>query len=225
MQDTVLKHLTALSIGALVVFSSQAVAQSATTDTKSKDHKHAHNHAHDHKKPEPKLIDEAKVQARALSDWENDWQSLYPFLQDGTLDPVWEHKAESGKKTAEEYRAYYNTGFKTDVDRLQIDGDNVAFFKDGKPVQGTYQEDGYEILTYKSGNQGIRFVYEKSGGDAAAPQFIQFSDHEMAPTKVDHFHLYWGDDRAALLKEVTNWPTYFPADWSGADIVKSMTSH
>ena len=47
----------------------------------------------------------------------------------------------------------------------------------------------------------------------------------MVPTKVDHFHLYWGDDRAALLKEVTNWPTYFPADWSGADIVKSMTSH
>ncbi|MCP4207067.1 MAG: metal-binding protein ZinT [Shimia sp.] len=225
MQDTVLKHLTALSIGALVVFSSQAVAQSATTDTKSKDHKHAHNHAHDHKKPEPKLIDEAKVQARALSDWENDWQSLYPFLQDGTLDPVWEHKAESGKKTAEEYRAYYTTGFKTDVDRLQIDGANVAFFKDGKPVQGTYQEDGYEILTYKSGNQGIRFIYKKSGGDAAAPQFIQFSDHEMVPTKVDHFHLYWGDDRAALLKEVTNWPTYFPADWSGADIVKSMTSH
>ncbi|MBO6896761.1 MAG: ZinT/AdcA family metal-binding protein [Shimia sp.] len=225
MQHTALKHLTALSIGALIAFSSQAVAQSATTDTKTKDHKHAHNHAHDHKKPEPKLIDESKVQARDLSDWENDWQSVYPFLKDGTLDPVLEHKAESGKKTAEEYRAYYETGFQTDVDRIQIAGDSVAFFKDGTPVQGIYQADGYEILTYKSGNQGIRFIYEKSGGDAAAPQFIQFSDHEMVPTKVDHFHLYWGDDRAALLEEVTNWPTYFPANWSGADIVKSMTRH
>ncbi|WP_299424568.1 metal-binding protein ZinT [uncultured Shimia sp.] len=223
MQNTVLKHLTALSIGALVAFSSQAVAQSATTDTKTKEHKHAHKH--DQKKAEPKLIDDSKVQARALSDWENDWQSVYPFLQDGTLDPVLEHKAESGKKTAEEYRAYYETGFKTDVDRIQISGDTVAFFKDGKPVQGTYQADGYEILTYKSGNQGIRFVYEKSGGDAAAPQFIQFSDHEMVPTKVDHYHLYWGNDRAALLEEVTNWPTYFPAAWSGADIVKNMTGH
>ncbi|WP_412554333.1 ZinT family metal-binding protein [Shimia sp. MIT1388] len=223
MQHTAFKHLTALSIGALIAFSSQAVAQSATTDTKTKEHKHSH--AHDHKKAEPKLIDESKVQARALTDWENDWQSVYPFLKDGTLDPVLEHKAESGKKTAEEYRTYYDTGFKTDVDRIQIAGDTVAFFKDGKPVQGSYQADGYEILTYKSGNQGIRFVYEKSGGDAAAPQFIQFSDHEMVPTKVDHFHLYWGDDRAALLEEVTNWPTYFPAAWSGADIVKKMTSH
>ncbi len=223
MQHTALKHLTALSIGALIAFSSQAVAQSATTETTTKDHKHSH--AHDHKKPEPKLIDESKVQARDLSDWENDWQSIYPFLQDGTLDPVMEHKAESGKKTAEEYRAYYETGYKTDVERILIEGATVAFFKDGKPVQGTYKSDGYEILTYKSGNQGIRFVYEKSGGDAAAPQFIQFSDHEMVPTKVDHFHLYWGDDRAALLKEVSNWPTYFPAEWSGTDIVKSMTSH
>jgi len=221
MQHTAFKHLTALSIGALIAFSSQAVAQSATTDTKE----HKHSHAHNHKKAEPKLIDESKVQARALTDWENDWQSVYPFLQDGTLDPVLEHKAKSGKKTAEEYRAYYETGFKTDVDRIQIAGDTVAFFKDGKPVQGTYQADGYEILTYKSGNQGIRFAYEKSGGDAAAPQYIQFSDHEMVPTKVDHYHLYWGDDRAALLEEVTNWPTYFPAAWSGADIVENMTSH
>lgn len=199
------------------------MAQSATTDTKTKEHKHAHKH--DHKKAEPKLIDESKVLPRALSDWENNWQSVYPFLTDGTLDPVLEHKAESGKKTAEEYRTYYETGFKTDVDRIQISGETVAFFKDGKPVQGNYQADGYEILTYKSGNQGIRFIYEKAGGDAAAPQFIQFSDHEMVPTKVDHFHLYWGDDRAALLKEVTNWPTYFPAAWSGADIVENMTSH
>ncbi len=223
MQNTILKPLAALSIGALVAFSSQAVAQSAATDTKSKEHKHAHKH--DHKKAEPKLIDESKVQPRALSDWENDWQSVYPFLQDGSLDPVLEHKAESGKKTAEGYRTYYQTGYKTDVERILIDGDRVAFFKDGKPVQGDYKADGYEILTYKSGNQGIRFIYEKSGGDADAPQFIQFSDHEMVPTKVDHFHLYWGDDRAALLNEVTNWPTYFPAAWSGADIVEAMVAH
>lgn len=35
MQHTALKHLTALSIGALIAFSPQAVAQSATTKTTS----------------------------------------------------------------------------------------------------------------------------------------------------------------------------------------------
>lgn len=37
-----------------------------------------------------------------------------------------------------------------------------------------------------------------------APQFIQFSDHKIAPRKTDHVHIYWGNDRTALLKEVTN---------------------
>ncbi|MBB5723932.1 zinc transport system substrate-binding protein [Loktanella ponticola] len=213
-----IKRAAVIAIGALVTLATQAPAQtsnSATTDSQS----HAHQ-AH-----EPSLVDEADVQARGLSDWENDWQSIYPFLQDGTLDAVLAHKAEDGDKTVEEYRAYYTTGYATDVDRILIDGSSVTFFRDGQPVQGQYQNDGYEILTYESGSQGVRYIFEKSGGDEAAPQFIQFSDHITVPTKADHYHLYWGDDRAELLTEVTNWPTYFPADLSGAEIAESMIAH
>ncbi|PTW37588.1 ZinT/YodA lipocalin-like zinc-recruitment protein [Rhodovulum kholense] len=39
------------------------------------------------------------------------------------------------------------------------------------------------------------------------------------------FHLYWGDDRAALLEEVTNWPTYYPADLSGEAVAQEMMAH
>lgn len=39
-----------------------------------------------------------------LSDWNGEWQSAYPYILDGTLDPVMEKKAESGTKTAEEYK-------------------------------------------------------------------------------------------------------------------------
>lgn len=219
MKQTFLKQACAIATGALIVLSTQSIAQTTANSAKTDTHKHQHK---DHG---PSLVNEAEVKARALSDWANDWQSLYPFLQDGTLDVVMEHKAESGKKTAEEYRAYYETGYKTDVERILIDGSSVTFFREGQPVQGQYAEDGYEILTYKSGNQGVRFIFEKSGGDEAAPQFIQFSDHEIAPTKVDHFHLYWGNDRAALLKEVTNWPTYFPTALNGAEIAAKMTAH
>ncbi len=34
-----------------------------------------------------------------------------------------------------------------------------------------------------------------------------------------------GDDRAALLEEVTNWPTYYPADMTPAQIVDEMLAH
>ncbi|MDW3182774.1 metal-binding protein ZinT [Roseobacter sp.] len=219
MQQTTLKRACVIATGALIVFSTQAIAQTTTNSAKTE------THTHEHKDDGPSLVDETEIQARSLSDWAADWQSLYPLLQEGTLDPVMEHKAVSGEKTAEEYRAYYEVGYKTDVERILIDGTSVTFFRDGQPVQGQYVEDGYEILTYKSGNQGVRFIFEKSGGDEAAPQFIQFSDHEIVPTKVDHYHLYWGDDRAELLTEVTNWPTYFPTELSGAEIAAKMMAH
>ncbi|EAU42053.1 hypothetical protein FP2506_16509 [Fulvimarina pelagi HTCC2506] len=127
--------------------------------------------------------------------------------------------------TAAEYKDYYTTGYRTDVDRITIEGDMVSFNKDGKPMAGQYSYDGYEVLTYDKGNRGVRFIFEKTGGDEAAPQFIQFSDHKIAPEKTDHYHLYWGDDRAALLEEVTNWPTYYPASLSGDEIVAEMIAH
>ncbi|MCD1635369.1 metallochaperone AztD [Martelella mediterranea] len=192
------------------------------------DHAHAHEaHAHDHGDPQiyKGYFEDSQIADRPLSDWEGDWQSVYPYLQDGTLDPVMEHKAETGSMTAEEYKAYYDTGYKTDVGRITIDGDMVTFYRDSAAVEGRYESDGYEILTYAKGNRGVRFIFEKAGGDEAAPQFIQFSDHRIAPADADHYHLYWGDDRAALLEELTNWPTYYPSSLNADQIVDEMLAH
>lgn len=168
---------------------------------------------------------DSQIKPRTLADWGGDWQSVYPLLLDGTLDPVMRHKAEHGDKTEADYHAYYATGYKTDVDRIVINGARVDFYKGEKRAQAEYASDGYEILTYKKGNRGVRFIFRKVSGDDAAPKFIQFSDHRIAPEKSDHYHLYWGDDRAALLKEVINWPTYYPAALTSKQIVKEMLRH
>ncbi len=168
---------------------------------------------------------DSQVKARALSDWEGDWQSIYPYLKDGTLDPVMAHKAEKGEKTAAQYRDYYETGYKTDTNRIVIDGQKVTFYTGDKSVSGDYVSDGYEILTYEKGNRGVRFIFRKSAGDAAAPEYIQFSDHIIAPQKAGHYHLYWGNDRAKVLAELTNWPTYFPSSMDGKQILEEMLAH
>ncbi|MBD0415140.1 zinc metallochaperone AztD [Oryzicola mucosus] len=190
-------------------------------------HAHSHEHAHSHGDDQiyKGYFEDSQIKDRALSDWEGDWQSVYPYLQDGTLDPVMAHKAESGEQTAEEYKAYYEVGYKTDVERITIDGDIVTFFKDGKPLKARYASDGHEILTYEKGNRGVRFIFKKVEGDADTPEYFQFSDHKIAPAKADHYHLYWGDDRAALLKEVTNWPTYYPSSLNAKEIVEEMMAH
>jgi zinc transport system substrate-binding protein len=170
-------------------------------------------------------FEDSQIADRALSAWEGDWQSVYPLLTSGALDAVMAHKAKSGGKSAEEYRAYYETGYATDVDRIVIDGDTVTFHGPKGPARARYTYDGYEVLTYEKGNRGVRFVFAKTEGDAEAPAYFQFSDHKIAPGKADHYHLYWGDDRAALLEELTNWPTYYPASLTPDEIVHEMTAH
>jgi len=187
--------------------------------------KEAHSHDHGDDQIYKGYFEDSQIQDRALSDWEGDWQSVYPYLQDGTLDPVMAHKAEGGEQTADEYKAYYEIGYKTDVERITIEGDTVTFFKEGKPLKARYVSDGRETLTYEKGNRGVRFIFKKTEGDADAPDYIQFSDHRIAPAKADHYHLYWGDDRAALLEEVTNWPTYYPSSLSAKEIVEEMMAH
>ena len=222
--------LTALALAAALALSTTP----ALAGSKSSDHGHSHSHgdhAHDHSQDDKAeaiykgYFDDADIAPRPLSDWQGNWQSLYPYLQDGTLDPVMAHKAENGDKSAADYRAYYDTGYATDVDRITIAGDTVTFTSASATLTGTYASDGYEILTYAKGNRGVRYIFAKTEGDADAPAYIQFSDHRIAPEPADHYHLYWGNDRAALLDEVTNWPTYYPAALSGAAIVAEMLAH
>ncbi|WP_245948735.1 metal-binding protein ZinT [Paracoccus lutimaris] len=208
-----------------------AQAESAATAKDSAHgHDHAHDHAHDAKPAEEKTVykgyfEDSQIQDRTLADWQGDWQSVYPYLTDGTLDPVMAHKAEKGDKTAQEYRDYYDIGYRTDVNRIVIKGEQVSFHRGEAVVSGEYANDGHETLTYKKGNRGVRYIFKKVSGDAGAPQFIQFSDHAIAPVKAGHYHLYWGEDRAALLNEITNWPTYYPAGLDGSQIVAEMLAH
>ncbi|WP_373568581.1 ZinT family metal-binding protein [Paracoccus actinidiae] len=218
--------------GSLLLLTAQVQAQQPNTPTGSAhthdhDHLHAHGHSHDPVSQDIRrgIFEDAQIKERTLSDWEGDWQSVYPYLQDGTLDVVMEHKAKNGSKTAEEYRAEYETGYRTDVDRIVIDGSSVTFHEGDQVITGMYEDDGYEILTYKAGNRGVRYVFEKVEGDDAAPDFIQFSDHGIFPEDASHYHLYWGDDRAALLEEVTNWPTYYPSSLSSEEIAQEMLAH
>ncbi|WP_233253467.1 metal-binding protein ZinT [Paracoccus binzhouensis] len=226
MPGKTIRHIGALMAVSLLLAAGQAAAQGNAGAGHA--HDHGHDHAHDHAHDDAVYkgyFEDSQVSARALSDWEGDWQSVYPLLADGTLDPVLAHKAEHGEKSAEDYRAYYETGYKTDVERITIEGDSVTFHRGGESVRGRYADDGHEILTYEAGNRGVRYVFRKIEGDAAAPQFIQFSDHAIAPVKAGHYHLYWGNDRAALLKEVSNWPTYYPAALSKQQIVEEMLAH
>ena len=173
-----------------------------------------HNHGYSH-------FADSDVQDRSLEDWTGDWQSVYPYLENGDLNEVMKKKAESGEKTVEEYKQYYETGYKTDVEKIVIDGANgtMEFTKDGNAAKGTYEYRGYQIYDYKSGSRGVRYFFEKTSGSDEAPRYVQFSDHGIAPGKAEHFHIYAGNESFdALSEEMDNWPTYYPADMTADEI-------
>lgn len=194
--------------------------------------KHGHNHGHSELSDEEikaakGIFEDKQVKDRDLSDWYGEWQSVYPYLLDGTLDPVMESKAKKDpKKTAAEYKEYYTKGYKTDVNKVKIEGNKFYFTKGNSTSVGEYKYQGYRILNYKSGKKGARYLFSKVSGDASAPKSIQFSDHIIAPKKSGHMHLYFADiSHDELLKELTNWPTYYPANLNADGILNEMLNH
>ena len=182
---------------------------------------HGHHHGYSR-------FADSDVQDRTLADWTGSWQSVYSFLQDGTLDAVMARKAENGNKTAEEYRDYYQTGYQTDVEKINIDGETgtMEFIRNGVSAKAAYQYRGYQVYDYASGSRGVRYFFEAAGGDKAAPRYVQFSDHGIAPGKAEHFHIYSGNDGFdALSQEMENWPTYYPSELSGGEIAAEMLEH
>ncbi|MCD5002653.1 zinc ABC transporter substrate-binding protein AdcA [Enterococcus saccharolyticus] len=172
-------------------------------------------------------FEDKDVQDRPLSDWSGDWQSVYPLLQNGTLDQVFDYKAKlNPEKSFQEYKEYYTTGYQTDVKNIAITADSMTFtFDDDTTQTANYRYVGKELLTYEAGNRGVRFLFEATDSDAAF-NYVQFSDHSIAPTKSEHFHIYFGNEsQEALSAEMDHWPTYYPTDLSGNEIAQEMLAH
>lgn len=214
--------------------SNEQADETASDNSEEHDHDHSHDeeegHSHGQDAESERIYNgffyNDEVEDRPLSDWAGDWQSVYPYLEDGTLDEVFAHKAEEdGEMSEEEYKEYYEEGYQTDVDRITIEDGTVTFFQDEEEMSGEYVSGGHEILEYEAGNRGVRYIFELEEGDDGMPQYIQFSDHDINPTDAGHYHLYWGDDSDELLEEVENWPTYYPSDMDGEEITHEMIAH
>ncbi|MTB63869.1 ZinT/AdcA family metal-binding protein [Streptococcus sp. zg-86] len=167
------------------------------------------------------------VKDRTLSDYVGEWQSVYPYLVDGTFNQVFDYKAKlSGQMTAEEYKTYYDKGYKTDVEQINITDDTMEFVVKGQSEKYTYKYVGYKILNYKKGNRGVRFLFEATEANAGRFKYVQFSDHNIAPVKTGHFHIYFGgESQEKLLEELDNWPTYYPDEMTGLEIGQEMLAH
>lgn len=191
----------------------------------------AHSHGHQMTEAEQQaakgIFADADVKDRSLEDWDGIWQSVYPLLQSGDLDPVFKQKAEKdSSKTVDQVKAYYQTGYKTDVGKIEIENKVMTFYQGDKSASCAYRYDGYKILHYASGKKGVRYLFSCTDSASQAPKFVQFSDHTIGPRKSQHFHIYTGNSsQAELLKQMDNWPTYYPEQLYARQVVNEMLHH
>ena len=198
-------------------------------------HAHAHSHPHSHGSPltetEVKashgVFSDADVKDRPLTDWDGMWQSVYPILLSGQMDPVFEKKAkEDPAKTAAQYKEYYKKGYATDVTEIGIENGVMEFNVNGQESSCNYTYSGYKILHYPSGKKGVRYLFECKDPSSKAPRFVQFSDHTIGPRKSAHFHIFMGNtSQEQILKEMDNWPTYFPYQLTSEQVVDDLLHH
>ena len=183
-------------------------------------------HAHDHSK-EVSTFEDHEVQDRSLSDWAGSWQSAYPFALDGTLDDAFAAMAEEGEMTADEYKTYYQNGYKTDITNINIEGDHIAFtYEDGKKVGSDYKYIGYYIQNWSTGTKAAMYRFEAVDRTSGAPICIEFNDHMIESAAPEHFHIRMSNESFdAIVDPEKSWPTFFPADMTGEDLCEHMEGH
>ena len=183
-------------------------------------------HAHDHSK-EVSTFEDHEVQDRSLSDWAGSWQSAYPFALDGTLDDAFAAMAEEGEMTADEYKTYYQNGYKTDITNIDIAGDHIAFtYEDGKKVGSDYKYIGYYIQNWSTGTKAAMYRFEAVDRTSGAPVCIEFNDHMIESAAPEHFHIRMSNESFdAIVDPEKSWPTFFPADMTGEDLCEHMEGH
>ena len=183
-------------------------------------------HAHDHSK-EVSTFEDHEVQDRSLSDWAGSWQSAYPFALDGTLDDAFAAMAEEGEMTADEYKTYYQNGYKTDITNIGIEGDHIAFtYEDGKKVGSDYKYIGYYIQNWSTGTKAAMYRFEAVDRTSGAPVYIEFNDHMIESAAPEHFHIRMSNESFdAIVDPEKSWPTFFPADMTGEDLCEHMEGH
>ena len=176
-------------------------------------------HSHSHEKKEVS-------EDRTLSDYEGEWQSLYPFMDEKFKNETVSYMAEAeGFDDEDEAWDFFYKGNETDIRYVNINGNKIEFEKeDGTKETGTYEYDGFYSDCW--GETSIRYQFKNTDTNSDAPAYVQFDDHLNYPSKAEHFHLYCGDDAKAMLDIKYNWPTYYPADiQSEDDMIHEFLKH
>ena len=149
------------------------------------------------------------------------------MLLNGDLDEYCEHKAEEDEDnttTKETYIEKYKESWATDIDHIAIDNNTITYTDaNGNIRSAEYTYAGYSVKESDDGSLSVRYQFESKSNEA--PKYVQFNDHGFKPGKVEHFHIYFGDESfEALMNSKIN-PYFVPSAFGTEEVLDSLMEH
>lgn len=185
------------------------------------DKKDEHGHDHDHDS-----FTKADVENRDLSQFDGAWQSIRPYVEDGTLDAWVKASAEKKEKNVSDMKADLLKKFSTEYPNLTIKGNEVSVQKDGKTVAtGKYKSAGF---LFKEGEHHphVWYQYEIESPVNGLPKYIMINDHgyKVVKEKPDaheaHIHLLCSNEGFEQALATGTSPFYVSATLKKDDVQK-----
>ena len=126
--------------------------------------------------------------------------------------------------TAQEYKEYYKTGYKTNISSITIKGNKITYkYDNGKTLTAKYKYVGVFIQVWSSRTKAAMYRFESTQKKSSAPRFIEINDHIIEPAKTEHFHLRMSNISFDAIDDPEKyWPTFFPAPMNGKEIANHL---
>lgn len=170
------------------------------------------------------------VEARPLTEWTGEWQSMYPYVADNSLSAFIKHKAAELGKTVEETKTQYLALYNGSYNSLKFEGNVVSFKSSAGTVSSTYSYQEYRTATTANGIVAW-YIYKNSAASSEAPKYISVNDHFTAIGAADeeafpHFHMRYGDSIEAVTNPPAPWaPTFFKSGTTAEQMADVMIAH
>ncbi|MBQ9679183.1 MAG: zinc ABC transporter substrate-binding protein [Ruminococcus sp.] len=177
---------------------------------------HDHEHGHDE-------IEETDIKDRTLAEFNGEWKSLIPLLNNGDLDEYVEHEAEEESETKENITNELAEKWACNATEIAIKDNKITFtYEDGKTAEAEYTYAGYSLKKDEDGDiTGVRYQFETDS--ANAPKYVQFNDHGHEPAEeVEHFHVYFGNESFGALTNASANPFFVPKKTTAEEVLSEL---
>ena len=188
---------------------------SDSTEQQTHDHTHehteatekqTHEHDHDHEHKDEKTttagtahshaaFTEDDIKPRKLSEFNGDYQTVYPYFLEGDLADYVVQQAEKNNNTYAEQWDIINQKWNCGISYFYVKDDTISIeYEDGKKVEAKYTPAGVATKKNDKGEiSTVRYKFETKSDKA--PKYIMLNDHNHEPSneEITHVHFHFSN--------------------------------